>query len=91
VPRPAFRKGIEFPNPDFTAFARACGGHGFAVREPHELKTVISEALATDGPAIIHAVVVPTEPPNMPHLELGVIEQFALAKIKEVVLTITGG
>jgi len=88
---PAFRRGIEFPNPDFTAFARACGGHGFAVKEPHELRTVISEALAIDGPAIIDAVVVPTELPNMPHLELGVVGQFALAKIKEAVLAITGG
>ena len=26
---PAFREAIEFPNPDFAAFARACGGHGF--------------------------------------------------------------
>ena len=24
-----FRQGIEFPNPDFAALARACGGHGF--------------------------------------------------------------
>jgi len=25
---PPFREGIEFPNPDFAALARACGGHG---------------------------------------------------------------
>jgi pyruvate dehydrogenase (quinone) len=34
---PPFRKGIEFPNPDFAAFASACGGHGFAARKPSEL------------------------------------------------------
>jgi thiamine pyrophosphate-dependent acetolactate synthase large subunit-like protein len=88
---PPFRRGIEFPNPDFAALARACGGRGFAVRKPHELKTVISEALAIDGPAIIDAAVAPTELPNMPHLELEVIGQFALAKIREAVLAITGG
>jgi hypothetical protein len=36
-------------------------------------------------------VVVPTELPNMPHLELDVIEKFALTKIREAVLAITGG
>ena len=88
---PPFRTGIEFPNPDFAALARACGGHGFTATQPHELRTVISEALAVDGPAIIDAVVVANELPNMPHLELEVVDQYALAKIKEAVLAITGG
>jgi pyruvate dehydrogenase (quinone) len=88
---PPFRRGIEFPNPDFAALARACGGHGFIATKPHELRTVISEALAIDGPAIIDAVVVANELPNMPHLELEVVGQYALAKIKEAVLAITGG
>src|ERR1700729_893901 len=26
---PPYHKGIDFPNPDFAALARACGGHGF--------------------------------------------------------------
>ena len=34
---PAFREGIEFPNPDFAALARACGGHGFQAAKPGEL------------------------------------------------------
>jgi pyruvate dehydrogenase (quinone) len=88
---PPFRTGIEFPNPDFAALARACGGHGFTATQPHELRTVISEALAVDGPAIIDAVVVANELPNMLHLELEVVDQYALAKIKEAVLAITGG
>ena len=37
---PPFREGIEFPNPDFAALARACGGHGFTARQPGELKAV---------------------------------------------------
>jgi pyruvate dehydrogenase (quinone) len=36
-------------------------------------------------------VVVTNELPNMPHLELEVVGQYALAKIKEAVLAITGG
>src|SRR5271156_3464554 len=67
---PAYRQGIEFPNPDFAALARACGAHGFTARKPHELKAAISEAFAVDGPAIVDAVVVANELPNLPHLDL---------------------
>ena len=36
-----FREAIEFPNPDFAALARACGGHGFTARQPGDLKAAI--------------------------------------------------
>jgi pyruvate dehydrogenase (quinone) len=85
-----FEEGIRFPNPDFAALARACGGHGFTAREPHELKAAISKALSADGPAIVDAVVVGDEIPNLPHLEWDVIGHVAAAKIKEAVLAVTG-
>ena len=88
---PPFREGIEFPNPDFAALALACGGHGFTARQPGELKAVLAEAFAIDGPAIVDAVVVSNELPNLPHLDLDMIGHFALAKIKEAVLAVTGG
>jgi thiamine pyrophosphate-dependent acetolactate synthase large subunit-like protein len=87
---PPYEQGIEFPNPDFAAFARACGGHGFAARKPDELKKAISDALAVDGPAIVDARVVADELPNLPHLDLELIGQVARAKIREAVLTFTG-
>jgi len=87
---PPFRKGIEFPNPDFAAFARACGGHSFAARKPNELKSAISKAFAVDGPAIVDAVVAADEIPNLPHVELETLGNFAVAKIKEAVLAVTG-
>ena len=85
-----FREAIEFPNPDFAALARACGGHGFTAKEPGDLKVALSEAFAVDGPAIVDAVVVADEVPNMPHVELEQIGHFALAKIKEALLAVTG-
>jgi thiamine pyrophosphate-dependent acetolactate synthase large subunit-like protein len=86
-----FREAIEFPNPDFAALARACGGHGFAARQPGELPAAIREALAVNGPAIVDAVVAADEIPNLPHIELETIGNFAVAKIKEAVLAVTGG
>jgi pyruvate dehydrogenase (quinone) len=88
---PAFRKGIEFPNPDFAALARACGGHGFTARKPNELKEAVSAAFAIDGPAIIDAVVASDELPNLPHVELDVVGHVAVAKVKEALLALTGG
>jgi pyruvate dehydrogenase (quinone) len=86
-----FREAIEFPNPDFAAFARACGGHGFTARQPGDLKAAIRDALAVEGPAIVDAVVAADEMPNMPHIEVEQIGLFAVAKIKEAVLAVTGG
>jgi len=87
---PPFRKGIEFPNPDFAAFARACGGDGFTASKPGELRAAIGEALAVDGPAIVDAIVAADEIPNLPHVDLETVGHFAVAKIKEAVLAVTG-
>ncbi len=87
---PAFFEGIQFPNPDFAAFARACGAQGFSAKKPGELKSAISEALAADGPALVDAVVAPNELPNLPHLNVKLLENVALAKVKEALLTVMG-
>jgi pyruvate dehydrogenase (quinone) len=84
-------KGIDFPNPDYVGLAQACGGHGFKAQKPEELEPAIREALKTDGPAIVDAVVVANEIPNIPDLELELAENYAMAKVKEAVLAFTGG
>jgi pyruvate dehydrogenase (quinone) len=87
---PAFREAIQFPNPDFSALARACGGHGFRATRPGELHAEINEALHVDGPAIVDCVIVADEMPNFPHLDLDKVGRYAVAKIKEAVLSFTG-
>jgi pyruvate dehydrogenase (quinone) len=86
-----FRQAIEFPNPDFAALARACGGHGFTVKQPGLLTAELNEAFAIDGPTIIDCVVPADEMPNVPHVELDQIGNYAIAKIKEAVHAVTGG
>ncbi len=49
-----------------------------------------SEAFAVDGPAIVDCVVAADEMPNFPHLELEKVGNYAVAKIKEAVLAVTG-
>ncbi len=88
---PAWKKNIDFPNPDYVALARACGGVAFKAEKPGELREAIAKGLKADGPAIIDCVVAADELPNMPHLDLEKIGNFAKAKIKEAVLAVTGG
>jgi pyruvate dehydrogenase (quinone) len=88
---PAWKKAIDFPNPDYVALARACGGEGFKAGRPDELRDAIDKALKADGPAIVDCVVVADELPNVPHLELETMGNFAKAKIKETILAVTGG
>lgn len=85
-----FREAIEFPNPDFAALARACGGQGFTAKQPSDLKKAIADALACEGPAIVDCVVAADEIPNLPHVDANMIGNYALAKIKEAVMSVTG-
>ncbi|MEM9779830.1 MAG: thiamine pyrophosphate-dependent enzyme, partial [Pseudomonadota bacterium] len=50
----------EFPvwqtdliNPSFSAFARLCGGKGDKVTEAGQLRAVLAEAIAHEGPALV--------------------------------------
>jgi thiamine pyrophosphate-dependent acetolactate synthase large subunit-like protein len=86
----AFHDAIDYPNPDYATFARACGGTGFAVRDPARLESTLREAFATDGPVIVDAVVAADEVPNLPHLDLGQIDHYAIAKIKEALFSVMG-
>ncbi len=88
---PAWKKAIDFPNPDYVALARACGGVGFKAEKPVELHGAIDAALKADGPTIVDCVVTANELPNSPHLELETMGNFAKAKIKEMILAVTGG
>jgi pyruvate dehydrogenase (quinone) len=87
---PPYREAIEFRNPDFAALARACGGHGFRATKPGELHGEINEAFKVDGPAIVDCVVAADEMPNLPHIDLETAGNYAMAKIREALLAVTG-
>jgi pyruvate dehydrogenase (quinone) len=87
---PAYKEGIEFPNPDYVELARACGGKGFRAAKPGDLAAAIRDGLAADGPTIVDCVVAADEMPNFPHLDLDKAGNYALAKIKEAILAVTG-
>jgi pyruvate dehydrogenase (quinone) len=86
----AYRKGIEFPNPDYVALARACGAQGFRAAQPGELRATIEQALKVDGPVIIDCAVAADEMPNFPHIEVDQAGRYAIAKIKEALDSVVG-
>ena len=54
----------EFQNPDFAAYARACGASGFKVETLEEFEAAYAEALAGNRPAIIDAKITRWAIPN---------------------------
>ncbi len=51
------RIGSDLHNPDFVKLADAYGAAAFRVASPHELKKVLPEALAQEGPTVIEVQV----------------------------------
>ncbi len=75
--------GTGLVNPDFAAFANACGGVGFSVDRPEQLKSVIEDAMATNRPAIIDIAVNPDALVMPPKVNLSQAANFGLAKVRE--------
>lgn len=69
--------GCELHPIDFSAFARACGGHGFTIENPADCGRILDQALATAGPVIVEAVVDPFVPPMPAKVTLDQATKFA--------------
>jgi pyruvate dehydrogenase (quinone) len=87
---PAF-EGSEFPNPDFAAFAQACGAQGFTARTPDELDNGLTQLLAAPGPAVLNVFIDASELPTMPHIKMEQIWRFGMAKVRESLISMKGG
>ncbi|WP_029088332.1 thiamine pyrophosphate-dependent enzyme [Brevibacterium album] len=51
---PGRPSGTSMTNPDFAAWAEACGGRGFSVATAEDFAPALTEALAHPGPALLH-------------------------------------
>ncbi len=54
---PVYR--VEFPNPDFSQFAKTAGGLGFRVEDPEDLDEAFRKAMASSLPSIIDVKIDP--------------------------------
>jgi pyruvate dehydrogenase (quinone)/pyruvate oxidase len=55
--------GVELQPIDFAQYAQACGAKGFTIEDPADCGSIVEQAFAEPGPALIQAVVDPLEPP----------------------------
>jgi len=76
--------GTDLRNPDFAAFARACGGEGIAVDKPGDIRPAIEQALSSGKPSIIDVTVDPDALIMPPRIELSQAMNFGLAKVREL-------
>jgi pyruvate dehydrogenase (quinone) len=74
--------GVELQPIDFAAFAKACGAGGFTIEDPAQAESVLREALAHPGPAVIQAVVDPNEPPLPGKINMKQAAHFAKAIVR---------
>jgi pyruvate dehydrogenase (quinone) len=73
--------GVEFTPINYASFAEACGGKGYVLKEPDEVRPIISKALKEKKPTIVEVYSDPFEPPMPPKVEsefiLNLAESFA--------------
>jgi pyruvate dehydrogenase (quinone) len=70
--------GVEFTAIDWVKFAEACGGKGYAIKEPNEVKSKLHQAMKEERkPTIIEAYVDPFEPPMPPKVEMSFVNNLA--------------
>jgi pyruvate dehydrogenase (quinone) len=74
--------GTELHPIDFAKFAEAVGAGGYTIERPQEAGSILAEALAYPGPAVIQAVVDVNEPPMPPKLTYDQVAHFAQALAK---------
>ncbi len=71
--------GVEFSPIDFAKIAEACGGKGYVIREPSEVKSIIHKVMKekTTKPTLIEAFIDPFEPPMPPKVEMEYVKNLA--------------
>jgi thiamine pyrophosphate-dependent acetolactate synthase large subunit-like protein len=76
---------IDLLNPDFVAFAEACGGSGFRVESAKGLRETYAQAIALKKPVVIDIAVDPNELIMPPKITLEQAVNFGIAKAREII------
>ena len=79
--------GTVLVNPDLAAVARAIGWTAFRVEDGQELVEVAQAAFAVDGPVLLDVVTNPDEVSLPPKVKTDQAWGFAIAKVKETVVS----
>lgn len=72
---------------DYAAFATACGGVGYTIREPEQLDEIIPIALASSKPCIVDVYVNPEELTMPPSVNASEAFNYLKAKVTEYMIS----
>jgi pyruvate dehydrogenase (quinone) len=79
--------GTVLHNPDFAAVARAIGLHGVRVENPDDLDEAVRDALVHPGPVLLDVLTNPEEVSVPGKVKVDQAWGFAIAKVRESVLS----
>lgn len=69
---------VETSPIDFAQFAESCGGKGYSIKDPSEVRATLGEAMAEKKkPVIVEAYVDPFEPPMPPKVDMAFVTNMA--------------
>jgi pyruvate dehydrogenase (quinone)/pyruvate oxidase len=74
--------GCDLQNPDFAQFASACGGLGWTVEKPEDIRPTLERAILSNRPSLVEVVVDPFEPPMPPKVSAKQTLHLAEALVK---------
>ncbi|HYX27325.1 MAG TPA: thiamine pyrophosphate-dependent enzyme [Pyrinomonadaceae bacterium] len=74
--------GCELQSCNFAKYAEACGGLGWTVERPEEIRPTLQHALSSGRPSVVEVVVDPFEPPMPPKVTAKQALHFAEALAK---------
>jgi thiamine pyrophosphate-dependent acetolactate synthase large subunit-like protein len=87
---PAYPAATGLLNPDFAAYAAACGMEGVRVEHAGDIVPAVERALACDGPFLIDAIVSPGELTMPPTITVDEAWGFGISKVKEGLMGLRG-
>jgi pyruvate dehydrogenase (quinone) len=87
---PIFPDATGLVNPNFADYAKACGGDGVRVEHAKDIVPAVEQALASDKPFIIEAMVSPGELTMPPTITVDEAFGFGISKIKEALMGLRG-
>ncbi|NRA09795.1 MAG: hypothetical protein HRU02_16685 [Myxococcales bacterium] len=87
---PVYEPATGLVNPDFAAFARACGGEGVRVEHAADIVPAVEQALASERPFLIDAVVSAGELSMPPEIDFKEAFGFGISKVKEGLMGLRG-
>jgi pyruvate dehydrogenase (quinone) len=87
---PPFPDATSLVNPDFAAYAKACGGDGVRVEHASDIVPAIEQAMASEKPFIIDAIVSSGELSMPPSIKADEAWGFGVSKLKEGMLGLKG-